>query len=459
MSAYPLAAKTLFDEANRCLSDGDLIGAQSGYRAALVLAPDMAEALVNLGLLQERAGELDTAENCYREALMLDPDGLQALLNLAVLLTARKCFAEAELVYLQALTLAPDSAVTWSNFGVLRACMQRDHEAEEYYRNALEIDATYAKARFNLAYVLLRHGRFEEGWRCLEARDCYLSWAANFNFPQWQGEALSGKSVLIGFEAGHGDMIHFCRYAQELKNKGASFITLLCHPALKRLFASLPGVDQVCDFNQKIDTEGWDYWSPPLSLPYYCQTRLATIPLDIPYLSAAPQLTEAWAQRLPLRPDSQLRVGLAWQGNPRFENDAERSLVSVEILRPLMAVIGVQFISLQQGPGQDQLPRAGFEVLPLGAGLEDFADTAALIANLDMVISVDTAVAHLAGAMGKTCWLLLPDYRADWRWLIARTDTPWYPSMRLFRQRRGGGWPEVITSVAAALSELTNRNE
>ncbi|AZP11301.1 tetratricopeptide repeat protein [Undibacterium parvum] len=458
MPAYPRAVEILFDDANRCLEQGDLVAAEKAYIAALAVAPEMPEALANLALLQEHAGQLEVAQTYYQQALALDPDSLQVQLNLGVLLTKRKRFGEAELVYLQTLALAPESAAAWSNYGMLLACMQREREAEDCYRSALEIDENYAKAGFNLAYILLRQGRFEEGWQYLEARDSDQIYAHRFNFPRWQGQALSGKSVLIVFEAGHGDMIHFCRYAQILKSMGACQIGLICHPALKRLFASLPGVDHLFDFNQELPASGWDYWSPPMSLPYYCQTRLETIPAPIPYLAAEAQRIAAWAQRLPSDNLCKLRVGLAWQGNPLFENDADRSLASIALLRPLMEVAGVQFVSLQKGPGQDQLPREGFEVLPYGAELEDFADTAALIANLDLVISVDTAVAHLAGAMGKTCWLLLPDYRADWRWLTDRQDTPWYPSMRLFRQSRGGDWPAVIQRVATALQELADRS-
>ncbi|MCX7220122.1 MAG: tetratricopeptide repeat protein, partial [Burkholderiales bacterium] len=213
MPAYPRSVEILFDDANRCLDQGDLVAAEKAYLAALAVAPEMPEALANLAWLAEHAGQLDVAQTYYQQALVLDPDSLQVQLNLGVLLTKRKCFGEAELVYLQALALAPESAAAWSNYGMLLACMQREREAEDCYRSALEIDENYNKARFNLAYILLRQGRFEEGWLCLEARDWYAVWAKNFNFPRWQGQALDGKSVLIGFEAGHGDMIHFCRYA------------------------------------------------------------------------------------------------------------------------------------------------------------------------------------------------------------------------------------------------------
>jgi hypothetical protein len=191
-----------------------------------------------------------------------------------------------------------------------------------------------------------------------------------------------------------------------------------------------------------------------MSIPYYCGTRIDSIPAPIPYLSADPALIAKWSR---LRSLSGLRVGLAWKGNRLFENDADRSLPSLDLLAPLGTVSGVQFISLQKGSGEEeaQSPPAGFSVLHVGAKLQDFADTAAVIANLDLVISVDTAVAHLAGSMGKTCWVLLPDYRTDWRWLTERTDTPWYPNhMRLFRQASDGNWAPVITAIVAALEEF-----
>jgi hypothetical protein len=247
-------------------------------------------------------------------------------------------------------------------------------------------------------------------------------------------------------------MIQFCRYSVVLKAMGAARISVVCHPGLKVLFGTLSGVDEVFSFNESVPASGWDFWTPPMSLPHYCQTRLDSVPAPIPYLAAHPASVEKWFRQLP----SGLRVGLVWKGNPRFENDGDRSLPSLAALAPLGRVAGVRFVSLQKGPGEDEArcPPPGLSVLALGDALADFADTAALVTNLDLVISVDTAVAHLAGALGKPCWVLLPDYRTDWRWLSERSDTPWYPErMRLFRQPSGSDdWSSVVVAVGEALA-------
>lgn len=447
-------AETLFFEGNRLMLAGEADAAEACYRQALSLLPDFSEVLSNLALLRERAGAFEEAEACYRRAIATNPACVQNYLNLGVMLSKGKRFAEAEAVYQQALSRAPSAAPAWSNYGVLLASLKREDEAENCYRTALALDADYAKARFNLAYVLLRQARFADGWECLESRDEYPIVARYFSCPRWQGEALAGKSLVIGFEAGHGDMIQFCRYAALLKEKGAARVAVVCHPALKTLFASLSGVDEVFSLHDEVSKSVWDFWSPPLSLPYYCGTGLDNIPAGIPYLAAEPAKVVVWRAQLP---SSGLRVGLAWKGNPRFENDAERSLPSLDVLAPLGAVPGVSFVSLQKGSGEDEArcPPAGLCVLPLGERIEDFSDTAAIIAGLDLVISVDTAVAHLAGALGIPCWVLLPDYKTDWRWLTGRSDSPWYPKgMRLFRQPAGGRWEPVIARVVEALRLL-----
>lgn len=447
-------AEALFFQGNQHMKAGENVEAEACFRQALSMHPEFAEALTNLGLLREQAGAFAEAEACYRQALAIDPDA-QTLLNLGALLMARKSFAEAEVVNRHALQLARNSPAAWSNQGVLFACMKREDEAEHCYRTALALDGSYASARFNLSYVLLRQGRFEEGWRHLEARKWVGILSKYFTCPQWHGESLLGKSIVIGFEAGHGDMIQFCRYAALLKERGATRISLICHPDLTGLFATLPGVDDVHSMHN-MPVSNWDVWTLPMSLPHYCHTRLDNIPAPIPYLVADPLKAAKWSALLPA---SGLRIGLAWKGNPHFENDADRSLPSLDVLAPLGRVSGVQFVSLQKGAGEDEAkhPPAGLPLLALGSALADFADTAALMSNLDLIISVDTAVAHLAGAMGVECWLLLPDYRPDWRWLAERTDSPWYPKrMRLFRQLPGGGWPPVIAMVAEALERWKN---
>jgi hypothetical protein len=318
----------------------------------------------------------------------------------------------------------------------------------------MSLDDSYATARFNLSYLLLRQGRFEEGWYCLEARNWYDALAAYHSCPRWQGEELSGKSLLIGFEAGHGDMIQFCRYATVLKAQGVSRITMICHPALKTLFTTLDGADTVISYDEKIPVSGWDFWTLPLSIPHYCKTRIDSIPAALPYLQALPDKIAKWESILPA---DDIRVGLVWKGNPKFENDADRSIPGLNLLSTLWAVADVRFISLQKGAGEDEAghPPAGMSLIHFGSGIEDFADAAAIVASLDLVICVDTAIAHLAGALGKPCWVLLPDYKTDWRWLTGRTDSPWYPRvMRLFRQAEMGNWTAVIAEVAVALERF-----
>jgi hypothetical protein len=270
---------------------------------------------------------------------------------------------------------------------------------------------------------------------------------AHLDLPRWQGDALAGKAILVGPEAGHGDMIQFCRYCAHLKAAGAARVGVLCHPGLVRLFAGLHGVDAVFDLTQAPPRKGWDVWVAPMSLPGLFGTTVDQVPATLPYID----VDGARAALPPARP-GQLKVGLAWKGNPRFENDAERSLPSLATLAPLAQVDGARFFSLQKGEGEGETVD-GMNLVDLALAIADFADTAALIKDLDLVITVDTAVAHLAGALGKRCWVLLPAYLTDWRWLTEREDTPWYPGvMRLFRQRAGEGWTPVIAEAARALA-------
>lgn len=454
MDSERTKAEALFSEGGRCMAAGDDVGAESCFREAIRLSPDFAEAYANLGLLLDNRGMPEEAEFYYRRSIALNSIYPETYLNYGAFLANLKRFEEAEATYNMAIMLNPNSPAAWSNRGALYACMKRKEEAEMCYRTAMSLDSSYTKARFNLSYLLLRQGRFEEGWYCLEARKWYDALAAHLECPRWQGEALSGKSLLIGFEAGHGDMIQFCRYAAVLKTQGVSRITMICHPALKTLFSTLDAVDTVISFDEKVPVSGWDFWTPPLSIPYYCKTRIDSIPATLPYLKALPDQIAKWESILPA---DNIRVGLVWKGSPKFENDADRSIHRLNLLAPLWAVPKVRFISLQKGSGEDEAehPPAGLSLIHLGSGIKDFADTAAIVASLDLVICVDTAVAHLAGALGKPCWVLLPYYKTDWRWLTGRTDSPWYPEvMRLFRQPEMGNWTAVIAEVGAALERF-----
>jgi hypothetical protein len=434
-------------DGNHRMAAGDVAGAETCFLRALALEPMHGPARANLGYLKERQGALAEAEFHYLQAIALMPDHAQLYQNLGVLLLREKRFAESESAMRTAVEVAPESASAWCQLGVLLACTHREFEGEECYRQALTLDPEHARARFNLSYLLLRQARFAEGWRMLDARWLFDAIPQSFDCPFWEGEPLEGKSVIVCLEAGHGDMIHFIRYVTQLK---AARVAVLCQPGLKRLFATLAGVDEVYALGEQVP-EDWDFWTRAMRLPGLFGTELDSIPAAVPYLSAQPELVRHWREQLP---QQGLRVGLAWKGNPNFESDADRSLPSLMTLAPLAAV-QAHFVSLQKGAGEEEAlrPPAGMSLHAIGPQLGDFADTAAVIANLDLVISVDTAVAHLAGAMGKPCWLLLPDYRCDWRWMTERDDSPWYPSMRLFRQPPGGGWAPVIAAVATALAQ------
>lgn len=446
----------------RHLGDGENAFAESCFREALRLAPDFAEALTNLAMLLDQSGQAAEAERHYRRSIALRPDYGQTYLNLGVLLARQKNFTQAEAAYRAAIELMPESPIPWTDLGVLQASLKREAEAESSYLRALALDADYRPAQFNYAYLFLRRGDLAEGWRHFEARNWYAALEKFLPCPRWQGEALAGKSLLIGIEAGHGDMIQFCRYASVLKQRGAASIGIICHPALKTLFARLADADVVISLDDPLPETRWDYWSPPMSLPFHCQTRLDSIPADLPYLSAEPGRIDHWAGMLDRKQHpANLYIGLVWKGNPRFENDADRSLPDISVLAELGKIADIRFISLQKGAGEDEAanPPASLPLLNLGPQVTDFADMAAIVANLDLVIAVDTAVAHLAGALGKPCWLLLPDYQTDWRWLTGRTDSPWYPQvMRLFRQPQPGNWQTVVEEVGAALRLLTSES-
>ena len=445
--------QALVQNGERLLAQGNGAGAKESFRQALEIIRSFGEALAGVAAQKKDDGAPEDAEKYHRWAATLLSNNSCAPPPAApnVEGEGKRGFNDAEAACLQAVRSAPGSPGAWTNLGVLYARMKREEEAERCYRTAIGLNNDFSGAYFNLSYILLRQGRFEEGWRCLEKRKSHGHLDNYFTFPRWRGEPLYGKSLLIGFEGGHGDMIQFCRYASVLKTMGAGRISLVSHPGLKTLFETLPGVGEVLSFPEETPASGWDFWTLPLSLPYHCKTRSDNIPAPVPYLSAEPGRVARWS---PLLPPTGLRIGLVWKGNPGFENDEHRSLPSLDVLAPLGAVQGVHFVSLQKGPGEEEAkrPPTGLRLLALGSALRDFADTAAVISRLDLVLSVDTGVAHLAGAMGTPCWVLLPDHLTDWRWMTDRNDSPWYPkSMRLFRQPPGGDWRPVIAEVLRSL--------
>ena len=447
------SAQTLFLQSTQQLAAGDTRAAEASLRRALTLDPLLAEAHANLAWLLDAQQQSEAALQHYQRAVFLQPDNVQIRVNLAALLTELGAQEPAVAHCLHALALQADNPAAWTNLGALQALAGQDAEAETSLRQALQLDPNRAKAHFNLASLLLRKGRFAEGWEHLEWRPGVAARGAQIASAAWQGEPLQGRSILVGFDAGHGDLIQFCRYLPQLKAAGAGRVGLLCHPALARLMQTLAGLDAVLPFDQAWARDGWDCWTAAMSLPRLFGTRLETIPAPIPYLGVPPDARRQWAQTLAQRGlGPGLRVGLVWQGNPQFQNDARRSLATLELLAPLWQVAGLQFVSLQKGPGAQQARQCALPLLNLDEALHDFADTAAVLQQLDLLISVDTAVAHLAGALGTACWVLLPAYMTDWRWLEQRSDSPWYPQgMRLVRQQAGESWDAVLQRLLPEL--------
>lgn len=450
----------LFALGNQHLAAQDYAAAAQCYQQALAYDPVCPEVLANLAYAKEQQQDFSAASQYYHQALQhadpqAHPSQQQIYINAGALLTRCKAFAAAESIYRELLQQVPGSAAGWSNLGVLLAGLRRETEAEYAYRTALSLMPDYRTASFNLSYLLLRQERWQEGWQRLEARTSQDALAKALPFARWQGESLHGKRILIVFECGFGDMLQFCRYARQLKQLGAAQTGLLCHPPLKRLLQTLPDADAVYGYDETLPDELWDVWVPIFSLPHLCGTRRATIPAQVPYLSATPQAAAHWHARLGQQP---CRIGIAWQGNPQFETDQDRSLPGLSSLHSLLQQSGVQWVSLQKGPAAQQA--RDWQATPLFCAdqeLHDFADTAALISQLDLVISIDSAVLHLAGALGKPAFLLLPYYRQDWRWLASGQESPWYPTVRIFRQRQDGDWAGVIREVQQALQAFLQR--
>ena len=449
-------AHRLFHQGEQFLDAGDPEAAAQAFQEALALQPDWPEALANLGFARELQGLAGEAEMHYRHALTLQPDNATMHLNLGALLALQKRHGEAEASYAAALALGADSSAVWSNLGALNLNLKREETAEACLRQAIALDPDNARARFNLAYLQLQRGQWEEGWELFESRLHLPPLPPQPDGALWQGESLQDQSLLVVCERGHGDVIQFCRYLPWLKAQGLRALTLLCPPALKALLQSMPEVDAVLAFDETMPEADFDFWMPLLSAPYRAQSRPHTLPATLPYLQPDVGLRAHWAARLPVA--NGLRVGLVWKGNPQFENDRDRSLPHLQTLAPLWQVPGVQFVGLQKGAGEQDTEQNSTDLtlVVLGPELRDFADAAAVIDQLDLLISVDTATAHLAGALGKPCWLLLPWYMTDWRWGAEGTQSAWYPGvMRLFRQPREGDWDSVVTELQSALRALS----
>jgi Flp pilus assembly protein TadD len=422
--------------------------AERHLRQALALRPLDARLHDNLGVLLEARGDANGAVAAHQRALQLCPDMAGAHAHLALVLAGLDREDEALRHYGRAMALDPRHAPARNNLGLLEMERGEPHAAEILFEQAARLEPDYVDAQWNLGLARLLLGRFETGWPGYEWR-LKLKGANTLPLtkPAWTGGTLAGKTILLTTEQGAGDAFQFIRYAALVKALGAR-VVVEAQPALARVLATAKGVDAVAPRGEPLPA--FDRHAALLSLPGLFKTTLETIPWSGPYLEADGGAVEAWRARLADKPG--LKVGLVWRGNPGHSRDRIRSMPPVA-LAALAGTPGVRFFSLQQDATPQELAALG-GAEDLAAGQTGWADTTALLPALDLVISVDTAVAHLAGALGRPIFVML-SYAADWRWLLGRGDSPWYPSARLFRQTRRGDWAGVVDQVGQAIAIIT----
>lgn len=419
------------------------------FRSALLLQPENAAAYNGLGVALKGLGQMEMALNAFRQALNFSPDSAEIHNNLGNALKSLGDLAGAAASYRTALQLNPDNARTWSNLGnTLQATGEIDG-ALACLEKAVALQPDFAEGHWNLGVACLLTGNYLAGWREYEwgiAAGQRIFPA--FSQPRWQGEKLAGRTILLCGEQGFGDTIQFSRYVGALARQGARVI-LACQKELVGLLSRCAGIDRVLALDElNNETAQFDYWTPLMSVPGLLGTTLENIPQHVPYITPEPAKVDYWCEKLA---GQELKIGIAWAGRPTHQDDRKRSC-ALSAFSPLLGLGGGRFLSLQKGTASSEL-REMPEVNDLAPDLHDFTDTAAVIMNLDLVISVDTSVAHLTGALGKPVWVLLP-YAPDWRWLLSREDSPWYPSARLFRQGVAGNWEDVLLRVRDQLREM-----
>jgi tetratricopeptide (TPR) repeat protein len=454
-----------------------------GERAALLRTPD-AKTLLHLGQIAQRQKRFDAAVNHYTRAIAAEPTNPDAPNALGTAYFDMKRYDEAQANYRRALELDPRHAGAHNNLGLLLAVLGRHREALEHYlqsvdqrpdspetlnnlanayRDLLQFDqaraaydralvfrADYPDAHWNRSLLDLLLGRFETAWRDYEWRWVRFPNERRGNpQPRWDGYDIRGKTILLQYEQGLGDTLQFARYATIVARETGATVILECQPELVPVLKNIDGVSQIIGRGDPLPP--FDVYCPLLSVTIACgTTSLDRIPRDVPYVKPEPAAVERWKPRLGER-DGRRRIGLCWSGSTTHSRDLERS-IALSRLAPILATPDTRFISLQKNPRPGDVPALkGSAIEDFTADFVDFADTAAVVEQLDLVITVDTSIAHLAGAMGKTVWLLLPT-NPDWRWLLGRDDSPWYPTIRLFRQSSAGDWDGVIRRVADALT-------
>lgn len=431
---------------------GKLVAARDLYQGILQDQPDNADALRFLGVIEEQHGRYAHAAQLLEQSASINPRNPSTFLNLGNVQIRQRQFQEALQNYDVALSLKPDYAHAHLGRGVALERLEKFDKAMNAYELALLANKEFDAAQWNLACLLLLTGQYTEGWKFYESRwkvRAHQLQSRAFRQPLWLGEQpISGKTLFVYDEQGLGDSIQFARYVPVLAESGARVI-LETAPSLTRLFGTLDGVDRIVQRGEQ--APDFDFHCPLSSLPLATHTTLDTIPRFPAYLHSLPALQTAWAERL--KPKQRLRIGLTWSGNTEHYNDSNRSIPLQLLLEALPT--GPQYVSLQKDVrNTDRAALASRpDIADHSLELNDFADTAALCSQLDLVISVDTSVAHLCGAMGIDTWVLVSKL-PDWRWLLERTDSPWYPSVRVIRQSREGDWGDALRTLSNQLEAL-----
>ena len=439
---------------------GRLEEALASYEQALRLRPDLPSAHYHRGLTLSRQGKWEQAAESYRQAIRYQPAYADAHNNLGAALEKLGRLEEALASYDEVLRLKPDYAEAYHNRAAALSQQGRLEEALASYDQALRLNPDFADAHMSRAMIWLVQGDYERGWPEFEWRHrCPGDVLPQFRQPAWDGAPLGGRTILLYAEQGLGDTIQFVRYAPLVKGRGGA-VLLACQKPLLRLLAGCPGVDRLVAREDPLPD--FDVYAPLMSLPRLFGTTVTTTPAATPYLSADPNLIEHWRRELAAchgqlaARATTFKIGIAWQGNPQFGADRQRSfpLAHFEALAQLP---GVRLYSLQKKDGAEQLRACPFPVTDLGPRLDEangpFMDTAAVMKNLDLVVCPNTSLAHLAGALAVPVWVPLP-LAPEWRWLWGRDDSPWYPTARVFRQPRPGSWDDVFAAMASELERL-----
>ncbi|TAN41104.1 MAG: tetratricopeptide repeat protein [Nitrospirae bacterium] len=482
----PSSPELHYNLANILHETGNAEEAIAHYRFAITLAPDLMEAYNNIAGALNEAGRFDEALdyiekvltanplyagayitkgnicaaleqwdkalNSYRKALEITPRNHDIFYNMANIKKITGNISEALTLYRETLKLKPDYPDAWNNLGAALKRTGNISEAVECYRKAIDLSPYNEDAHLNYAIALLLSGRFEEGWKEYEWRLKTRNVYRRENQREWNGAKLNGETVLLYADQGYGDTIQCARYIPMVKAMGAGKIILECQPELISLMEKISCIDSISP--RKTELVAFDLCCALFSLPLIFDTDLENIPASVPYLQAPERIVSKWKNRLKLHEDM-LNVGLVWAGSPSYQEDKSRSL-DLKMFLPMLKLKedNIAFFSLQKGLAAKEILSVPEDLRPtdLSGEIDDFSDTAAIMEQLSLIITVDTASAHLAGALGKPVWTLVPE-DPDWRWLLEREDSPWYPTMKLFRRTAEADWHKLVLSICLELKK------